>query len=70
LEAFLAFDHGKLDTLTIPQAAMTITTNRTKVYKNVITAITLNEAETLGIVKPLYDTLFACCHLFNPQATL
>jgi hypothetical protein len=62
LKAFLTSYHGKLNTLTVTQTPMTISTNGTKMYKYVITAVTLNEAETFGIVKPLYDTLFACCH--------
>ena len=51
-----------LDFLTFGQRAKTLGTNRGVMDENVITALALNKAKTLGVVEPLYGSGLAICH--------
>ena len=58
LEAFSALCDIELDGLAFLQAAEAACLNRRKMYENVIARLAADKAVALGIVKPLYCSLF------------
>ena len=60
LPALGAFDYVELNLLSFLQAAETVGLNGGEVYKYVLTVLAADESIALGVVKPLYCSLF--CH--------
>ena len=67
LEALGALRHLKLHALPFLQAAETARLDRGEVHENILTALAADESVTLGIVKPLYCSLFhiLCSNTFR-----
>ena len=61
LPALRSLGHVELHGLTLLQAAETARLDRRKMHKNVFAILTADEAVTLGVIKPLYCSLF--CHV-------
>ena len=62
LQAFLALDHGKADLLAFLEALETLALDGAEVHKHILAIFAADEAETLGVIEPLYGTVFAICH--------
>lgn len=58
LQAFLTLGYFELHTLSFRQAAKAVGLNGGMMDENVLTALALDETKTLGIVEPLYCSLF------------
>lgn len=62
LEAFLAFDNGEFNFLTVAQRTVTVALNGAEVYEYIFTGLTLNKTKTFSVVKPLDSALFTIGH--------
>ena len=58
LQTFRSFGHVKLDLLSFLQAAEAACLNGREMHENIFARLTVDEAETFGIVKPLHCSLF------------
>jgi len=63
LQAFWAFHHIELHRLTFLQATETVAADGREMHENIYARLTADEAETFGIVKPFYCSLFHCLFL-------
>ena len=64
LKAFGALNNGELNLLAFFQGAVAIRLNGGVMYEYVTSLAPLNEAITLGVVKPLYSSCLST-HLFR-----
>ena len=58
LQTFLAFGDRKLSTLSFGWAPEAVGLNSGVMDEDIVPALALNKAKTLGVVKPLYCSLF------------
>jgi hypothetical protein len=58
LKAFGAFLDFKLNLIAFIQGLEAFAGNGLEMYEHVFTALALDEAKTLGLIEPLYDSLF------------
>ena len=66
LWTFVAANNCELYFLSIFQRAVTFAADRAEMNENVFTLLSLNEAITLTVIKPLDGTGFSICHLYSP----
>lgn len=67
LRTFIALGHCKLYALTILQRSITFAADGPKMHEYIFTLLSLDEAITFTVVKPLNGTGFALCHLYHPR---
>ena len=64
LEALRALDHVKLHRLAFLKAAESVRLDGREMHENIVAGLTAKKAIALGVVKPLYCSLFQCVTYF------
>ena len=62
LGAFLALDHGKLNTLALFQIAEALATDSAEVHEHIFAAIAGDESEAFSAVEPFDGSLLSVSH--------
>ena len=70
LKALWPLDHVKLHRLAFLKATESIRLDRRKMHKNIIAGLTADKAKALGVVKPLYCSLFQFVTCFYSEFLL
>ena len=67
LRTFIALGNRELYALTILQRSVTLAADGPKVHEDVFTLLSLDEAVSFTVIKPLDCAGFALCHLYHPR---
>ncbi len=67
LRTFIALGNRELYALTILQRSVALAADGPKVHEDVFTLLSLDEAVSFTVIKPLDGAGFALCHLYHPR---